>query len=206
MIYSFDIFDTVLTRCVANPRAVFLLMQKKLSFDQRFSAHKNILRNFSFLRFKAELKARLKAFKEDISLGAIYNELFQYIKSQEITDLLKQEEIITEKSLLRPINFICEKIKNLQIKKERVIFISDMYLSSEILTTFLTEKTGLNISQKDIYVSGEVGLRKTTGGLFKYVFKKENIKSCELIHYGDNLLSDCLIPSKMGIKIYANFQ
>jgi len=204
VVYSFDIFDTVLTRGVAKPRDIFLLMQERLVVDSRFSSSKKIFETFSSMRVKAETGARQRTNRQDVTLSDIYDEFARLTQLRQMAPLLIQEEVLFEKSLLRPVKPVCEQIKALCRLGQRVIFISDMYFLPTILSGFLND-AGLSVSEGDIYVSGEIGLRKTTGGLFKYVLKREKIEPRELLHFGDNRISDVLIPKIMGIKVYDKF-
>lgn len=79
-----------------------------------------------------------------------------------------------------------------------MIYISDMYLPSEFIKEILTNH-GVFGRKDSLYASGEIGLTKESGKLFKHVLKKEGIPASSLFHYGDNFHSDFVVPSRMGI-------
>ena len=77
IIYSYDIFDTIITRRTADPYGVFALMQDRLQeFGNDFPTE--VKENFFELRTQAERLARqyyCKDENEDISLLRIYHAL-----------------------------------------------------------------------------------------------------------------------------------
>ncbi|MGL4209278.1 MAG: hypothetical protein ACRCTY_07800, partial [Candidatus Adiutrix sp.] len=50
-----------------------------------------------------------------------------------------------------------------------------------------------------LYLSSEVGLMKYYGEMFDHVLEKENIKPHEMLHIGDDEISDVKSPAKRGI-------
>ncbi|MFP4134825.1 MAG: hypothetical protein ACLFTJ_11815, partial [Halothece sp.] len=110
-----------------------------------------------------------------------------------------EKETSLELRYLRPIKSTQNLIKNLRQKGEKIIFISDMYLPSNVIRDILL-RFQIAKSEDPIYVSSEIGFTKKTGNLFKYVLKREGIKPHQLHHYGDNIYRDVMIPRKLGIK------
>ena len=73
MIYSFDIFDTLITRNIQTPQAIFKVMQEQLCdwiwLDDIVKQH------FAQLRIEAEQEARIHAKaqnREEVSIYEIY--------------------------------------------------------------------------------------------------------------------------------------
>ena len=174
-IISFDIFDTLLKRNVPEPTDVFLYMEKKLLID-----------NFSKRRVEAEKKARDENAQNEIKLDDIYDKFGM--------DFSK-EEIEAESKLL---------IKNIDIlpafkwcvKNKTVILVSDMYLPRTFIESIL-KREGF-VGYTDIYVSSETNKKKNDGEIFKLLIKKYGKE--RIIHIGDSIKSDYLIPKKMGIE------
>ena len=52
-----------------------------------------------------------------------------------------------------------------------------------------------------IYLSSEIGLRKSSGRLYQDVGEKENCRPHDSEHIGNNHYSDLYVPSKLGITI-----
>ncbi len=181
-IVSFDIFDTLLFRPFKKPTDLFLLIEKELKVP-----------GFAKKRVEAELNARKKYSEQsDVSIDQIYEMLapeYSY---------LKQEELRYESELL----FVKEDIYQIYLealkKKCRVIAVSDMYLSKNFLEKILHDKGYDGIT--DVFVSNEADCCKGNGDLFRYVIKTLNINPSEMVHIGDNPISDKEAPEKLGIR------
>ncbi|AFZ34647.1 hypothetical protein Sta7437_1069 [Stanieria cyanosphaera PCC 7437] len=85
---------------------------------------------------------------------------------------------------------------------KKVIYISDMYYSSDIIKYFLKQKY-IWKSEDIIYVSSEERVNKASGNLFKECLDQLSLKPSQICHIGDNLHSDVKIPNKLGIKAQA---
>ncbi len=201
IIYSFDVFDTVITRVLNNPKDVFLLMQKEISQDDD-SVFKKLGKKFLAVRIWGEFKARRHSPNADVSLYEIYHEIQKIcqLDHQQIQRLL-EKELKIEKKCLVPIQETIKRIKKIHRNGGRIIFISDMYLPKDFISDVLT-KYGVFHEGDSLYVSGEIGLTKGSGKLFSYVLEKEGLSSERLVHFGDDTFSDVLVPEKMGIKIF----
>lgn len=140
-LYSFDIFDTLITRETATPVGVFALMQKELSQEKYSYIDSHIKDNFFIFRTQVEKFLRAeKSYSgiEEITLDEIYSKIScNYNIDNKIADELKELEIKTEINVSVPINENIDKIKQLCNSNERVILISDMYLSEEIIRKIL---------------------------------------------------------------------
>jgi HAD superfamily hydrolase (TIGR01549 family) len=198
--YSFDIFDTCLIRNLAQPTDLF----HKLALNI-YGKNKNI-ENFEIIREIANYRINAEQFgrryypeREDISIDKFYkyfDKLYQWgIDFQEILDM----EIELEFQSIKPILSTKHKINQLKKNNCKVIFISDMYLPQKLIHKMLLDHEIASL-EDPIYVSGEVGLTKATGRLFKYVLEKEKLQPHQICHYGDNIYTDVLAPRKLGIK------
>lgn len=190
-LYSFDLFDTLVTRRVQHPQDVFLCIEATGKVVYRSGLFKLI--PFRKLRILSEKIVRKFSKKEDINIYQIYNFIGFFVKnSDEILDL----EVSIEYKALYPISKYVELINSYVEQGERVCITSDMYLSKQIILEILSRN---NIKVKDVYVSSEVGLTKGSGSLFKYIAKDQNVELENIIHYGDNRVSDVEVPKKLGI-------
>ena len=62
MVYSFDVFDTLITRTTAEPKGIFTIMEEILRKDalyERYPLH--LRRHFRQFRVEAEVQARYRA-------------------------------------------------------------------------------------------------------------------------------------------------
>ena len=198
MIFSFDIFDTIIGRRVQKPVDIFSLVSTRLLTEHPEVQH-DIAENFHDLRRKAEADARKASSAEDINFDDIYDQLARTCSlSKAQRDFLQMFEFRLELENTRPIRANDQMVHDLLAQGERVIFISDMYLQSKYIKQLLA-KTSPVFAELPLYVSNECGLMKQTGSLFKYVLKQENIRPEELIHRGDNPVADLEKPRSLGI-------
>lgn len=175
-IISFDIFDTLVSRCVQEPKDIFTIVEN--IYNNLYK--KNV--TFARERIDAEKRARDKHIRE-VSLEQIYAELC--IQDKEIFKML-EIEVELAYCVPNPIGkCLFEKaIKN----KKQVIIISDMYLPKVIIEKIL-DKCKIK-GYSSIYISCECGMTKASGEIYEYVLKDLNAKSKDIIHIGDNCKSD----------------
>lgn len=194
-IISFDIFDTLLLRPALFPKDILFILA--IRAKEQYGI------DFIKIRYNAEekLKHRLKkkGCLKEVTLNEIYNFIFEEYKiRKDICDYLLNEEIKLESRLL----FSREDIKqlyNLAISEgKRVIAVSDMYLPGDILFEILHQKGYDKISK--VYVSCDYNKRKDTGELFLTVIDNEHISRNEILHIGDNYISDFLKPIEISIN------
>lgn len=204
-VYSFDIFDTTVTRYVAHPTDIFWLIQDKLRNEDKTFTFR-LINEFPQLRGRAELAARWRALKKnitEISLVDIYQQMAQWLHlDQQHIEKLMEIEIQLEYDVTSPIAWTIEEIKLLKRAGKRVIFTSDMYLHDSLIQRILNKTQVYEANVDHIYLSNQLKLRKSDGSLFKYILEKEQCSAHELAHFGDDAHSDIAVPYKMGITIY----
>lgn len=204
MIYSFDVFDTIITRKTATPAGIFKLMQDYLLHDKAYDDISRYVRsNFYDLRIKIEKLARVDYCyngRQDLTLGQIYAGFVKtgYVSEKQACRLEKLE-IRTEIENVLGIWENIEDIKRLLSQGSRVILISDMYLRKETVRDMLL-KVDRTIAELPLYVSSEYEKNKWNGALYPIVKAQENVDYSDWIHKGDNIRSDVQIPRIYGIK------
>lgn len=200
-LYSFDIFDTLITRRTATPTGIFAIMQNALKFENYSQFFKQ---NFYKIRIGSEelsrQRARLTKGCLEVTLDDIYdiiqvNENLSYgdvkfLKSLEI-------EIEMQNIVLLQDNFAL--LKSLYNEGKRVVLISDMYLTAEQIHYIIDDLDPIFKNLK-IYVSCEQGVSKHTGELYEIVKEKENFTGSKWVHYGDNQFSDVKNAKLKGIN------
>ncbi len=201
-LYSFDIFDTLVTRKVATPKGIFALMQQKLEENPDFT--KEFKNDFYNIRTNSEKYAR-EYFKSkngttEVTFDDIYAQIQKnYYLSEASIIFLKDLEIATEIENMVGIEENISKVKNLIKNNKRVILISDMYLSSNTLHKILSEVDNI-FDELPIYVSSEYKASKNEGALYKIVQKKENVSFRHWKHFGDHVISDFKKAKQLGIN------
>ena len=173
---SFDVFDTLIKRNVSNPYDIFELMN--------YDAEKMGISNFNEIRLNAEAKIRRN--KNFVNINEIYGEIENLIGIDN-SNKLKKIEIELERSYCQKNKDIYELYKHLKKAGKKIIAISDMYLTADIIKTILEDN---DIIVDSVYVSCECNSKKTNGSLFKYVINKEKIDKRDIIHIGDSWKAD----------------
>lgn len=203
--YSFDVFDTLITRTTAAPQGIFALMKDKLGEEKAIhNLDDYIIQNFFELRIHSEELARKACFMqnvEEVSLSDIYKAMAVCgcLDEYQIQYLCALEER-TEISNVRGIPENICRLKELIAQGERVILISDMYLPEEIIRKMLLQADDV-FKNIPLYVSSEYKKRKTTGNLYCVVKEIEQEDYKNWIHIGDNLHQDIEVPYNLGIQV-----
>lgn len=210
-VYSFDVFDTLITRKTAQPDGIFALMSKTMCENILYhSIPKSIRENFFSIRQKAEHTARqtlISVQTQDITLDQIYDIIADEEKlSENQIELIKSLEIKTEEDSVLPINVNIKKLHKRFNEGKKIILISDMYLPKTVVRSLL-RKADATLADLPLYISSEYQKTKHSGDLFKLIQEKENINPSQWVHTGDNSNSDIYNPKKIGIQpIYYRFE
>lgn len=199
--YSFDVFDTLITRKTAVPEGIFAVMQSELGREEYEAIPVSIRNNFYRLRIAAEMMARYSYQRngiEDVTLEQIYDvlavrgELSGEQQRQLLClecDIEYRECISIEKNVIQ--------IKKLLSNGEKVILISDMYLPQKQIYKML-EKADPVLTELQLYVSGDCKKRKHTGAIYEFAMEQSHFIGAECIHTGDNEKTDIAAAEKAG--------
>lgn len=203
MIYSFDIFDTLITRKTAVPEGIFAIMQSELGREEFESIPLSIRNNFYQLRIMAEKLAR-RSYQndkvEDVTLEQIYEALTMRgeLDTAQKKQLMCLECDIEYRECV-PIEKNVAWIKSLLSDGEAVILISDMYLPKEQIYKML-EKADTVLANLPMIVSGDCKKRKQTGAIYGFAMEQLRFVGQECIHIGDNEKKDVDAAEKVGIS------
>ncbi|MBP1852093.1 HAD family hydrolase [Rhizobium halophytocola] len=189
---SFDLFDTLVTRGFEQPADLYRYMELKLRQDG-----KQVPFDFAEKRLAAELSARANATGDEIQLLDIYRE-FQKAEdlSEEYSIALHDYEVQVEAScsIPRPVG---QRIYREAVKSGVEICVtSDMYLPRSCIDGIL-RKNGF--SHLQLFLSSEVGKTKKSGELFQYIAAHKNIFTSEILHIGDNAITDVKSAEMTGV-------
>lgn len=195
---SFDIFDTLIQRPFYIPTDLFLFLNKY--FREYTNSVTGI--DFSKIRVYCEQLTRERTENEkcqEITLDQIYETIaIEYDIDKNTLEKLKNKEIEYEIRFCTRRNTGYELYTLALEMGKKVVFTSDMYLSKEIIEKIL-EKNGYTDNQK-LYLSSEIKLSKSKGDLFNYVLNDLEIKGSQMLHIGDNYMSDFEMPRKLKIN------
>ena len=187
VITTFDLFDTLITRCYFNPKDLF----RELGSEVYNTLG---IKNFSDLRISLEEDLR-KTSSLEIKFDQIYKKIQEKLQlSDKQIDHIKKRELELEFSSYEPVFKNLEKLKKEKIK----IIISDTYFNKDFINEIVNKI--LKIKVDHLFISSELGVTKSNGKMYQYVRKELNIKFSNWFHIGDNIQSDYNIPKKIGIK------
>ena len=186
---SFDIFDTLIKRVFAHPNDVFIRVARDAGLDNP--------EKFLQDRINAAHKARIGLQSgEEVTLDGIYAHMPEEYSGR--TEEIKALEIGREIKCCR-VNYVMKEVYDWCImNKKRVMIISDMYLPIEVIEEMLG-KCGYYGWEK-LYLSSDVGVKKSTGNLFRHAIKDSGIIPAQHIHIGDAIRSDWLRAKQSGMR------
>ncbi len=186
-VQSFDVFDTVLTRRVGDPRAVFeaagRLLHAAGTIDLTPLAYRAVRD-----RAHADLVVRRR---EHVRLDEVVAEVVDRLalpvaQAQALVDA----ELAAERSLCRAVPGAPERLAAARAATGRgVVFVSDTPLSEEFLRELLT---GLDLWQEGdrVFASGERAASKESGALYDLVAAELGLAPSDVLHVGDDLRHD----------------
>jgi HAD superfamily hydrolase (TIGR01549 family) len=200
-VVSLDIFDTLVERPAVFPTDIFFLLNDIAS---QIAGRRHF--DFSSSRPACErralrLKTRDNQHHQEITFKEIYDQLARtHGLSEEQRQRLSQAEQDLEMRLLA----VREPGRALYhaavTAGKKVICISDMYYGTDFLRQILAQHGYSDVAE--LYVSSEINKRKDSGQLFEHVLKMEGLQPHQLLHIGDNPLSDFKVPLSLGIPAY----
>lgn len=174
-------FDTLLLRPYVRPTDLFLHIECN-----------ECLTGFADARIKAERAARTRE-RPEVTLEEIYSLMDPEFKG------LAAKEMEYERQVLQP-NPEMKRMFDLAVSEgKRVIVLSDMYLPSSFIAGVL-EENGFSGYER-LYVSCEHRRSKHSGDMFELVLGDLGIPPGELLHIGDDRVSDDRTPSSIGIAV-----
>lgn len=210
MIYSFDIFDTLITRRVGTPRGVFVHLQRRLLADPQ-GLPSELCRRFAHERVAAEYAARIEARERDSQAAHQVEEIdFADIHAclgrrhgltQADIARLMELELAAESEFLYGVPEMLARFRALAERGERVVLISDMYLRRSDLKRLLDGIDPFLLEAAPLYLSSEIKLNKASGRLFEHVAEVEGVALAEIQHIGDNPISDISRPREKGCQV-----
>lgn len=208
-LYSFDIFDTLISRKGLTPQSIFYKVRERLESIGGFP--KFLIKNYPVIRKNAELNVREYYNRSLVERNSdrteiSFHEIIARIKTlYELTD--EQSQILAEyekEAELEDVIAIPERVslvKKLISDGETVILISDMYHDKNFIRQMLS-KVDPQLAEIPLFLSNETGYQKSSRQLFIEVYRTYGTEYSfdRWVHTGDNPASDVSIPKSLHIR------
>lgn len=196
-VISFDIFDTLLKRKTLYPTDIFEIIQQRIICSS--SAEARHICSIWKCNEGGFVKRRLDVLNRNMNCPSIY-EIYSEIDDTELltTDDKKwliDLEIKVEKDYIIPRMSMRDYFKKI-VSSKRVVLISNMHLSENILSEILREN-GFEGYEK-IFVSCEYKCSKSQG-LFRMAFEELDVNPNSVLHIGDSYIQDIVSAQDQGI-------
>ncbi|TCL07369.1 HAD family hydrolase [Sodalis ligni] len=188
-IISFDFFDTLFVRPLVDPEDAFDIIGNK--FD---------IPDFRRLRRKAQADAfrqMVKNGNKEITLKNIY----ENFKGTSVpSTILMQAEYDLEKVLVMPNKELFDLFTKLIEQGKEVVITSDMYFSNDFFKEVLLR---YHIQDIPLFISAERNATKRDSGeLFDLIVDSYGIAPQEILHIGDNYMSDVQMPRQKKLAAF----
>ena len=207
-LYSFDIFDTLFSRKVYEPKAIFYYVRDKM-MTSSISFDIELVEKFPVIRGDSERDVRDRKKKDpnkldnkeyEITLEEIYDRIMRiYNLTEKQKKVLMEWEMEAEIANVIPLDDMINKALSLKDSGEDVILISDMYLSRKTIVQMLA-KANPKLAKLPLYLSCDEKVQKSSNELFIKVYFDINYCYDRWIHHGDNSYSDNYMPQQLGIE------
>lgn len=195
-LHTFDVFDTLITRCVWRPEDLFLLVGQRLVEAGLIPADAAA---FARARIAAEAALRARPGVEEVTLGAIHRALAPAFGwTDAAAEIAAAIEIATEDAAIRPIAQNAARLAQLQQADEPVALLSDTYLDRTSLLRLL-RKAGVAVPAERVFASAEHDATKRSGRLFGLASTALGIPLWQIAHRGDHPAADFAVPRRLGI-------
>jgi FMN phosphatase YigB (HAD superfamily) len=201
---SVDVFATLLSRVHDDAAAwragAMNLVQRPHLRGLRVVADPIALRQ----QQEAAISARMIAagmdpeFLHRESLESMLHAMGEVAGERDVEDCA-QRELEWEAALTRPITPTVSWVAEQAAQGRRVVAVSDSRYSAEEIFDLLRRHGVRGVSR--VYSSGDHGVSKFSGRLFDLVSARERVPHKEILHVGDNILTDGMVAAQRGMRV-----
>jgi predicted HAD superfamily hydrolase len=196
-LHSFDVFDTLVTRCWWCPEDLFLHLGVRL---REAGLLHEAPEAWAARRIAAEAALRRVPGIEEVDLAGIYAALAPALNWTEAeAHAAALIEIACEEEAVRPIASNAMRLAQLQAVGAEVALLSDTYLDHAALLRLLG-RAGIAVPPERVFSSSELGATKRSGLMFETVSKALKVSLAGISHLGDHPHSDVAMPRAAGMK------
>jgi FMN phosphatase YigB (HAD superfamily) len=194
---TIDVFDTVLTRSVLRPSAVFHRLASGVDRLEGIGVSGQEL-----------VEARHRAWRRlhsERGVDPTFEEMYRALAGDlgitiEAAERIAELEMAIEKEVSRPVVSMIRSLEAARPSFERVVFLSDMYLPSRFIRSLLID-AGAWHEGDEIWVSAEAWASKRRGDLFQRFCDAMGIEANECLHVGNDRIADSAAPRWMGFQV-----
>lgn len=198
---SVDIFDTILGRYVGDPAEVQHAVCRAVSQRTGIDAA-----TVWQARQQAEQSLRAEAVQAGFDHECRYSELLPRwlegmgkLEDPELITFTKQTELDLEAATLYVKPDARSFLDWVREQNIDIIALSDMYLDGDLLSDLLRRK-GIVDYFSFLYVSADCKLGKYSGRLFQRMLQVKGVEASQVVHIGDNPISDRRMACRSGIQ------
>lgn len=200
-VLSLDCFDTLLWRRVPKPTDAFELLGEELR-ERGALAGGISPATFARMRMAAEMMARQRKLSQtgshEITLGDIYTEFAVGLTTLGAEEL-RAAELALERRVTVADGALAEALSHLASELGlRVVFVSDMYLSSEEISFLIDRPEMADLAEAEVISSADVGLGKEHG-LWQVLPEQWGVSPAAIVHVGNNPVADVAAPRAAGV-------
>jgi FMN phosphatase YigB (HAD superfamily) len=196
-VWTFDVFDTAITRLVLQPDHLHWLVARQARARGLTRLDPEVWRSY---RVAGEAAARQASAGEEVTLAEIYAQIERQLRgSDALLSRLAALELQLEQALVRPIAATRTRVADLRTTGNRTAFVSDTYLAASTVTAML-HGCGYDIDAGDVVVSSAQGASKARGDLYQRVADSYGVACGEISHRGDNRRTDVVNARRAGVQ------
>jgi predicted HAD superfamily hydrolase len=199
---SLDIFDTLLLRKVWPELSRYKKLARVISKDLRLQGINLDWRTI----YQSRLKGLAISYRTVKSVnGRREGKIKDVIKYQllilglpsSLANFFLMKELELEMGQLIPNEKLLEICRSFKTSGGRLVLASDMYLDTGSIRKLLSHFSIESLFD-EVYVSSDLGITKAGGELFDHILKTEGFNHNDVLHIGDNILSDFQSPRARG--------
>lgn len=199
-VVSLDVFDTALTRRVAQPDHVFLQLEEAV----RGGIGRYYAAGLAQARVQAERAARDQAWQASGAVEVTLAQIYAALAGQcphlgaTILDRVMALELELERANAMANPAMLGAFTALRERGKTLVFVSDTYFPAEFVAELL-RRAGYD-GWRGLFVSSELLKTKASGTIWPVLEQRLGVASQHILHVGDNAQSDIAVPAARGIR------
>jgi hypothetical protein len=193
VVLSLDVFETCLIRDVGQQEGVWQIVCRRLR-DMREDVPTDVA--FAELRGLTEQTVRQASQKEDVPLAEVYQELGASLGwTTDFCTIAAEVECQVEFDVARANPRALELVG--REAPEGIWYLSDTVLPASLIGRMLRSE---GFPDGSVTTSGDEGVRKTTGSLFRTMARREGVRHRNIRHVGNDLRVDGGGSARSGVR------